>query len=613
MALIIHTVTAQDFLSYREPQSVTLSGQGPLAVIGKNGAGKSTLVSKAIAWGLYGTCSPERMGTSTRALKGKDVLRRGKPKASAAIVTIELHDTDTTEAFIVTRTRKRTGADKITITGGGSGWGATQTQADVDRLIGASYEVFVRTCLRGQNDPWNFAEATDMRKREILDAISGAELLGIPYERAKQIATTKKVEASSLLRRADDAKRRSDTVDPWDLGVKASGWKTAQASKIATAKAEANALESAVNTARKHDADQAAIHASREAHVTARPDRLDHKPYIDATTGALGVAMKARYALESAQLVNAEKQALIAAGLCATCGQAIAGDAHIRTLTDLTPFQTAVDKAERAHAEAERIGNEAIKWDLDTQAHWQKQMDALPVAAKDRAPAAESQWQSAKDRAETISNAQNPWTEAEKRAWEQFRELKREAAVLLEAHDIADREARLAGAWQAVLAPKGVRAHLAEGALSAIESEANRWLAVLSDGRMSVSFPATRETKRAGVKEEIQTIVMMDGEVQPLLAYSGGEKRRINLAVDLGVASTFARGGALALSLLVLDEEVFSGMDEAGKAGVVTALHHAGVADVVVIDHDPALHGTLPRTVMVSRGTDGYSMVEELA
>jgi hypothetical protein len=64
---------------------------------------------------------------------------------------------------------------------------------------------------------------------------------------------------------------------------------------------------------------------------------------------------------------------------------------------------------------------------------------------------------------------------------------------------------------------------------------------------------------------------------------------------------------------LVLDEQVFSGLDEDGKAGVVAALHHAGVADVVVIDHDPRLSGVLPRTVRAFRGPDGYSRIEEVA
>ena len=46
--------------------------------------------------------------------------------------------------------------------------------------------------------------------------------------------------------------------------------------------------------------------------------------------------------------------------------------------------------------------------------------------------------------------------------------------------------------------------------------------------------------------------------------------------------------------------------------GTAGALHAAGVADVVVIDHDPRLAGVLPRTVKVEQDADGYSQVVEV-
>ena len=113
------------------------------------------------------------------------------------------------------------------------------------------------------------------------------------------------------------------------------------------------------------------------------------------------------------------------------------------------------------------------------------------------------------------------------------------------------------------------------------------------------------------MKEEINVIVTLEGTERDLMSLSGGEKRRVNLAVDMGIAAVFARGGSLALSLLVLDEEVFSGMDEQGKQAVAQALHRAGVADVLVIDHDDRLVGVLPRTIKVERDENG-SHIEEL-
>ena len=156
---------------------------------------------------------------------------------------------------------------------------------------------------------------------------------------------------------------------------------------------------------------------------------------------------------------------------------------------------------------------------------------------------------------------------------------------------------------------------MAAAALLTSEAAANQWLATLSDKGMSIDFPATKEVK-GHIKEEIQTIVKSiekGKEVErDLLTYSGGERRRINLAVDLGVAAAFTRGSGLALSLLVLDEEVFSGLDEGGKAAVVTALHGAGIADIVIIDHDPRLSSVLDRTLEVVRDSDEHSIIREI-
>jgi len=243
---------------------------------------------------------------------------------------------------------------------------------------------------------------------------------------------------------------------------------------------------------------------------------------------------------------------------------------------------------------------------------WRLDLDANPQTGQPRAAAVAASVEAAERRVRDIQAAENPVAEAVRRATVQVRDLRREAAVLRELEREALREMRMAQAWEEVLSPKGVRAHLAEGALAAIEAEANRWLSVLSGGSLSVSFPPIKTTQTGSQREEILTVIRRGDSERELLTFSGGEKKRINLAVDLGVATTFSRSGSLSLSLLVLDEEVFSGMDEEGKAGVITALSQAGVADIAVIDHDARLTGALPRTIEVSLGADGYSLIREV-
>jgi len=294
---------------------------------------------------------------------------------------------------------------------------------------------------------------------------------------------------------------------------------------------------------------------------------------------------------------------------CPTCGQAVAEGAPIaqkaatarQEVADATPpAQEAANYLQTAE-EAMTAANEWLQSEIES---WQASIDKIPHAQA-KEPLAKLALETAKRRLEAEDGADNPYAVAYRRAVEQRQALTREAALLREMTATQLAEEAKAQAWQDALHPRGVRAHMASGSLAAIEKAANEWLTVLSDNRIAVEFPEDQE------KEKIGTTVTMDGITRDLLTYSGGERRRINMAVDLGVAAAFSKGG-LSLSLLVLDEEVFSGMDEAGKAAVVHALHGSGVADVVVVDHDPRLSAVLPRTVEVSRDADNHSVIKEI-
>lgn len=621
MRLVVESIEAEDFLSYHEPQKITLGGQGPLAVVGGNGAGKSTLVSKALSWALYGTCAPERMGASTRALKGRHVIRQkldpehaDTPDPERARVTVTLSDEDGTN-YVVHRERTETKSDtvRVRVVNDVHGYDEIEgTDQDyVDRLIGADYDVFVRTCLRGQNDPWNFAEATDAKKREILDSISGAEQLNEAYSAAKSHKKDAETEAQIYATRAADAQRMLDRIDLTRLQEQVDQWAETHAGKVTDAEAEIEVLEERLEEAKEADGKREQVRQRRQEILNDEPE-LDLDPYYQACREASAKVGSTQAALHVAREGKKQAEDLISKGQCPECGQPIAKGSVAYQAAGVEITEEPLKAAEADAQECQDALAGAKQWLADARKEWQERLDSYPEPKQSQVPAVTAAIKAARTRLRDLEDAENPYLNTIEEARKQAYDLRREIAVFRDREREEKWKARMAGTWSEILHPKGVRAHMAESALAAIESEANRWLSVLSNGRFAISFPPTSKTKRTGrVREHIKTVVTSGGEELPLLAFSGGEKRRINLAVDLGVAATFARGGALALSLLVLDEEVFSGLDEEGKAGVVTALHHAGVADVVVIDHDPRLHGVFDRTAYVERGPDGYSRVTE--
>ena len=605
---VVGTITLSGFGSYGpKPQTLTLGGQGPVAIVGDNGVGKSTAVSKGLTWCLYGKCPPERMGSGTRAIAGRAVVGTGQKKA---VVTVTIQTETTT--FTIKRERARTGSDVIEVQRDGVAQ-SEATQTTIDSIVGADYDTFCRTVVRGQGDPWSFAEATDARKREILDAISGAEALEAAWIVAKQKRVEAEASVKSSERTESGIEGELQRIDTGATLAQLTAWDADMAIKSDAANAEVAELRKQLAVARSADEELGDNREKRANLLNAKPV-LDLEPYKTAIEDS-GRYYREAFALAQTATRDAKRLGSLAIGdPCPTCEQPI-GDIVMTKLVEATAEQSKRQtKAATAAAEEKNcktIKAQAEEW-LDTEvSEWQRAVLEVPHQTP-QAPALEREIKQADRRLADMAAVANPYQSRVEGELKRESELKRELRIASTAVQRARWVVEAATAWQDALGPKGARAHMAEAALAAVEAAANRWLAVLSERGLTVEFPPTREVK-GRVKEEIKTVVHIEdnGEhtTRDLLTFSGGERRRINLAVDLGVAAACG-GGGLSLSLLVLDEEVFSGMDDSGKAAVVSALHEAGVSDVVIIDHDPRLSATLPRTIKVTRGRAGHSEME---
>lgn len=611
MARCLKRITVEGFGSYGVEQTLTLGGRGAVALVGDNGSGKSTIASKALVWCLFGKAAPERMGTSTQTLKGKAVVTDGKKLAR---VCVEIDDRASGELWTIERTRDRKGGDKISVVSSATG---ALTEDDIPHIVGCDYDVFTKTVVRGQGDVWAFAEATDARKREILDEVSGAVVLAPHYDRLKVVRDEARTRAAVLdgQRSAYATRLESARARVAALAQQRDDWQLAHAGDVEQRRATLRALEAAEQLAAQADTQAATIEAQRRALEAQRPT-LDWAPYRDAERRAAQQLAQAR-----ADRAAAEARFNAVAGLapgctCPTCGQLIAPTAPVAIQRAAAEAPLAAAQAQEQAATAQHgacvtacAGAQA--WLDDVLAQHQADLGALPPRVMTgQLAAAQQATRGAREALATAEQAENPYTTGVNVALVEAARFERDLAVLDEALCMNRTRLRLAEAGMEVMSPKGARAALAEATLTAIETEANRWLDALSGGAVSVYF------RRADGAERIETIVRTLSRdlgvwvERDLIQFSGGERTRINLAVDLGVAAAFDAAGT-AISLLVLDEAVFSGLDSAGQAAIVASLHGAGIADVVVVDHAPALAAALPRQVKATIGPDGYTRLTE--
>ncbi|BBN06555.1 hypothetical protein MPTK1_3g22150 [Marchantia polymorpha subsp. ruderalis] len=123
----------------------------------------------------------------------------------------------------------------------------------------------------------------------------------------------------------------------------------------------------------------------------------------------------------------------------------------------------------------------------------------------------------------------------------------------------------------------GVQSYVLEAALAELQERTARHLDILSGGSLGLLLRPTKETKRSKASVEaidrIALVRLSTGETEQrsLRQLSGGERRRLALAVALGYAEFAAQRSGVHCDLLVLDE-VLQHLDSEGKARVVAVL-----------------------------------------
>lgn len=153
---------------------------------------------------------------------------------------------------------------------------------------------------------------------------------------------------------------------------------------------------------------------------------------------------------------------------------------------------------------------------------------------------------------------------------------------------------------QEAFGPKGVQAMIIEAALPELETEANRLLGRLSDGRMSVRLDTQRDLKSGGTRETLDIIISDELGSRPYELYSGGEAFRADLALRIALSRLLARRAGAALQTLFIDEG-FGTQDAHGRENLVDALHMIKdeFALVLVITHLEELKEQFPVRIQV--------------
>ncbi|HEY77420.1 MAG TPA: SMC family ATPase, partial [Thermoflexia bacterium] len=153
---------------------------------------------------------------------------------------------------------------------------------------------------------------------------------------------------------------------------------------------------------------------------------------------------------------------------------------------------------------------------------------------------------------------------------------------------------------------QGVPAMIIEAAVPEIETEANRLLSRMTNGRMHVRLETQRETKAGELRETLDIRIMDELGERPYENYSGGEQFRVNFALRIALSRLLARRAGAQLQTLIVDEG-FGTQDAQGRERLVEAIHaiQDEFACLLIITHIEELQDAFPARIHVTKTPEG--------
>lgn len=123
----------------------------------------------------------------------------------------------------------------------------------------------------------------------------------------------------------------------------------------------------------------------------------------------------------------------------------------------------------------------------------------------------------------------------------------------------------------------GLVAYKIESLVKDLEEITNSYLVDLSDGRFQISF-------KISASDKLNVVITDNGKDIEILALSGGEKARVNVATLLAIRKLMQTLSSSRINLLILDETVET-LDTDGKEKLVEVLLHEEHLNTFLVSH----------------------------
>lgn len=551
-----------------------------------NGAGKSTLMN-SLMWCIYGETS--------HGVKGDDVLSTGHEKNCRVKVTIE----DEGKHYAIIRHRKHKEFKNRLIVRGEDGdmtkGKDSLTQEFVERLIGASKEVFMASIYASQEAMPDLPGMSDKNLKTIVEEAAGVDRLTKAYaiarERANAAAArmeTTKTKMDACLSLVESAQNELESAK-----TSSEAWERDRSERLDVARAdlvgaevtltevemELRSLPEQIRDTENSIGKEREKLASKEEHdaklVKVRGAITDIRASIRINENIQKEAMQRARAFK----VKAEEVNTKVGEPCPTCGKAYCVE-DLSTVkesfveqarSEISQAQasaTSVAKYQEHLEKALKIESSLVASTPDVSAiisrieQLTKELGSLRHREKE-VVAVEALVARARSEVDRITKETNPFLAVIKRHEESLAANKSNYGVLKTELKNIQEQALLLDKARQVYSPAGVRSHILTSVTPFLNAQTAEYLNTLSDGNIVAEWSTMESTKKGEWRDKFNISVRKIGASKTFQTLSGGEKRKVRIACSLALQDLVASRASKNIELFIGDE-IDDALDTAG-------------------------------------------------
>lgn len=551
-----------------------------------NGAGKSTLMN-SLMWCIYGETS--------HGVKGDDVLSTAHEKNCRVKVTIE----DEGKRYAIIRHRKHKEFKNRLIVRGEDGdmtkGKDSLTQEFVERLIGASKEVFMASIYASQEAMPDLPGMSDKNLKTIVEEAAGVDRLTKAYaiarERANAAAArmeTTKTKMDACLSLVESAQNELESAK-----TSSEAWERDRSERLDVARAdlvgaevtltevemELRSLPEQIRDTENAIGKEREKLASKEEHdaklVKVRGAITDIRASIRITENIQKETMQRARAFK----VKAEEVNTKVGEPCPTCGKAYCVE-DLSTVkesfveqarSEISQAQasaTSVAKYQEHLEKALKIESSLVASTPDVSAiisrieQLTKELGTLRHREKE-VVAVEALVARARSEVDRITKETNPFLAVIKRHEESLAANKSNYGVLKTELKNIQEQALLLDKARQVYSPAGVRSHILTSVTPFLNAQTAEYLNTLSDGNIVAEWSTMESTKKGEWRDKFNISVRKIGASKTFQTLSGGEKRKVRIACSLALQDLVASRASKNIELFIGDE-IDDALDTAG-------------------------------------------------